>query len=246
MHRFLFVVATFLTGATTAAALPLATGLTLCVGFTSVQMTATVPSSCELDGASTSIETAPFVVLTALATAPPGGAPFDAISSLTYYFEVVGGHTGDHVPLLIATTLETAAAPHSFAAALMNVTTTLGTSLTRACTDPASCAATGFDGTVSLMAVSGETDTVELTIQAANTAFFSGTASAFADPHIFVDPSFVGAGNYSIVVSPNVGNGLSSVPEPATLALLGVCLLGLPIARTRSGRVLTEIPASKL
>jgi hypothetical protein len=83
------------------------------------------------------------------------------------------------------------------------------------------------------MAVSGEVGTVELTIQAANTAFFSGTASAFADPHIFVDPSFAGAGNYSVLLSDNVGNGLRPVPEPGTLMLLVVGLLSLAAVRQR-------------
>jgi hypothetical protein len=51
----------------------------------------------------------------------------------------------------------------------------------------------------------------------------SVSALASADPLIFVDPNFPGASQYSIVLSPGVGNGLAStVPEPGTGVLLAV------------------------
>jgi hypothetical protein len=171
------------------------------------------------------------------ASSPISVASFNAISSLQYSFEVIGGNAGDEVPLLVTVMLETSATPHSFGAALMNVTTSLGATLTRVCTD-GSCPGSTFDGTVSLTAVSGQAGSVQLTIQAANTFLFGGTANAFADPFIHVDPSFAGAGLYSVVVSAGVGNSLSlNVPEPNTLGLFVVVLAGLGyLSATRRDR----------
>jgi PEP-CTERM motif-containing protein len=238
MYRLLIVMATVLMGTAATMAwgvpiLPPATESVLCSSNNPPQ-TVTDPSSCMLGGASASVETLPFVHLEAHSSAPAFVASFNTIATLTYSFEVVGGSVGDRVPLLIAASLDTAATPHSFAAALMDVTTSLGSSLTRACTD-GSCPGTNFDRTISLQAVSGQIGSLELTIQAATIFLFDGTASAFADPHIFVDPNFVGAGNYSIVLSENVGNGIRTIPEPTSLALLGVSLLGFAGARRLSG-----------
>jgi hypothetical protein len=59
------------------------------------------------------------------------------------------------------------------------------------------------------------------------------SANASADPFIFIDPSFAGAANYSIEVSPGVGNGLpSAAPEPGTLGLMA-SFLGLLLAIRR-------------
>lgn len=50
----------------------------------------------------------------------------------------------------------------------------------------------------------------------------SGTATAFLDPYLFLDPSLVAQG-YSIITSDGIGNNLSvnsAVPEPSTWAML--------------------------
>ena len=49
------------------------------------------------------------------------------------------------------------------------------------------------------------------------------TVTAFADPVIHFADGFDSTG-YSIQVSPGIGNGAASVPEPGTLALLVVSL----------------------
>jgi hypothetical protein len=135
---------------------------------------------------------------------------------------------GDHVPLLVATTLEATADPHTFAAAGIVVTAPLlPIAQVRVCTDGSCASGSSFSSTLGVETVSGQVGTVQLIIQAENTFLFGGTADASADPFIFVDPSFPGAGNYSVLVSDGVGNVLGSVPVPpvpawASLALLGV------------------------
>jgi hypothetical protein len=52
--------------------------------------------------------------------------------------------------------------------------------------------------------------------------------SVMADPYFYIDPSFPDANQYSIIVSPGVGNASlqnSIVPEPPSLLLLGVGLV---------------------
>lgn len=90
--------------------------------------------------------------------------------------------------------------------------------------------------------MSGQVGTVELTIQAATGFLFDGTADALADPHIVVDPNFVGAGSYSILLSENVGNSLRTIPEPSSFALVGVGLLALAGARQLLGRRPDSLP----
>jgi hypothetical protein len=58
------------------------------------------------------------------------------------------------------------------------------------------------------------------------------SADAFLDPYIYVDPTFPNADQYSILLSPGIGNSLTApVPEPSTWAMLllgfsGISLFG--------------------
>ncbi len=57
--------------------------------------------------------------------------------------------------------------------------------------------------------------------------FNGGVASV--DPHFFVEPTFINAGDYQILLSDGIGNAIASgVPEPTawTLLLLGVGVIG--------------------
>jgi hypothetical protein len=73
--------------------------------------------------------------------------------------------------------------------------------------------------------------------------WWTGTAMAYVDPSIYIDPSFANAGAYQIIVSEGVGNppptfgdpASTSVPEPGSLAVVGVGLVGLGLL-TRRGR----------
>jgi hypothetical protein len=58
----------------------------------------------------------------------------------------------------------------------------------------------------------------------------SESASASADPFIFIDPAFPNAALYSIVVSPGVGNSTAAVPEPASVHLVISGVLALAIS----------------
>jgi len=64
-----------------------------------------------------------------------------------------------------------------------------------------------------------------------------GTASAFVDPLIEVDPSFPNANLYTVTLSDGVANGIpsssSTTPEPAPIALLGVGLGALALLQNR-------------
>lgn len=68
------------------------------------------------------------------------------------------------------------------------------------------------------------------------------SSGAFLDPIFFIDPSFVGANNYSIEISAGIGN-VSAVPEPSTWAMLilGFAGIGFIAYRRTSKPALTAV-----
>jgi hypothetical protein len=61
-----------------------------------------------------------------------------------------------------------------------------------------------------------------------------GTASVYVDPLIQIAPGFANASQYSIELSPGIGNSVAAIPEPSTYALMlaGLGVLGI-VARRR-------------
>ncbi|HEX2818346.1 MAG TPA: PEP-CTERM sorting domain-containing protein, partial [Phenylobacterium sp.] len=138
-----------------------------------------------------------------------------------YSFEVVGGHVGDIVPLLIATTISTISSAGGSATVQIGILTSQG-GVGRTFCASVLCSAANFSGTLAILAASGSVGTLGLNADVGG-GIGPLASSADADPFIFVDPSFANAGLYSIVVSEGVGNALpttSPVPEPSSWLLL--------------------------
>lgn len=206
------------------------------------------PSSCLLAGnnalASASLTISPFVNLTAQSSSGPadqfGVYSAGALDQLNYSFQVVGGTPGDVVPILIATNLTSSASSfsHAYGFAQVLVHTAFGTGFETVCTNgTCGTSATSFSGAFGWSAISGDIDAISVEAEATSgDSPFAEAASASADPFIFIDPSFAGASNYSIVVSPGVGNGVpTTTPEPGTLALAGATLIAMGLWRRSRG-----------
>jgi hypothetical protein len=63
-----------------------------------------------------------------------------------------------------------------------------------------------------------------------------GSASAFVDPYIQIDPSFADASKYTIVLSQGIGNAVASTPIPASLAMFATALLAMGAIAYRGKR----------
>ena len=212
--------------------------LAQCTDFIVVQD----PASCALSGhaasAAASLTLGPFVSLTAQVTSGPIGADplvnpgAGTFVVVNYPFLITGGHVGDTVPILVATNLTTNASSfdHALGFASLFVHTSFGDRQIAVCTDnTCGTTSTSFSGTLATSADSGEpADFLELEIEASSgDSPNSEWANASADPHIFIDPSFAGASQYSVELPAGVSNHLA--PEPSSLGLLlgGVSLVAL-------------------
>src|SRR5438045_12033 len=85
-----------------------------------------------------------------------------------------------------------------------------------------------FLGVLPFSTLSDGVNTLDMQLFMAD--LFAGTADAFFDPYIFIDPVWLSSHpGYSVIVSPGIGNaapGVPGVPEPGTLALFGAGLAG--------------------
>lgn len=149
------------------------------------------------------------------------GAGADANS--TYYFQVTGGNPGDVVPVMFDFALGASSSSESSALARIIIRTSeVPFTVEELVCNPQECVQTTFSDTLMIPVRSGamlDSVTLYALAQAPATRFSSETARAFADPYIFIDPTFPNASLYSIAVSPGVGN-TPRVPEPATFWLL--------------------------
>lgn len=210
----------------------------------------TDPVVCSVGGASAAAILSPFVGVRAAATG--FGVSNGSLAQVKYGFEVVGGNPGDEVPVDILFDLRASATVDGLDATFGGIASAQadlnvlhqGQSIFFQCassvTFSSPCGGASFAGTTAMTAVSGDTSN-QLQLRALagtgpNPFPNSLDASAFADPLIFVDPTFLGAGQYSIVLTDGVGNGIAStVPEPAAGWLAAAGLLAL-MGRVRWSR----------
>ena len=181
------------------------------------------------------------------AAAYPDACSLGASLSITYYFEVTGGNIGDPVNVLMDSILRSAGTGANFesfsaADAMVSLSVngnTVSHLLQYSC-GPGNC---GFQqnwaGTLSMQMAVGDIGTVWVETDIDTEAGISGcpgpncvmglaTASALADPFIYIDPNTPNAWEYSIVVSDGIGNNpLGTTPEPSSLLLLGSGVAGL-------------------
>jgi hypothetical protein len=197
--------------------------------------------SCGVESGSASLVSDPAVVLEATSLGSGVNGTAILTGEATYYFAVTGPDAD--VPVTIRTRLfastsavEDPDEESSVANALIVVSS--GPTVARAfvCEQFAtSCGSPGaFDGDLQLTVPTGTAVKVFLQIDVASP---DGPAQASVDPWIFVDPSVADAGQYSIVLSDGVSNGLpAGVPEPAAWAMLlvGAGLAGGMVRRRRS------------
>ena len=219
-------------------ALPAPTTSVTCTDVTVI----TDPSACTNGGASASLTLLPFageqVHAFAPASDPGGGVIFGAgaTADIQYSFEVVGGAPGDLVPVIFAANLDATGSSLSHANGFASIFVHTSQGDTQVCVESTGfgCPTTPFSGTFTVSAKSGDLgDTVNLEVSAgAGDSLSPETASASADPLIFVDPAFPGADQYSIVLSPGVGNAIP-VPEPSTSVSLAMGLLVVALRARR-------------
>ena len=166
---------------------------------------------------------------------------------LNYSFEVTGGTPGTVVPVDIETTLQAIPNSIGFVFSEIQVAANTTASFVICNSGGLGCGAgtgeTNFSGVLEVDALSDTAyvttgpsfnQGVHLEVEAggARGASFNG-GMVSADPHLFVDPSFPDAAEYSILVSPNVGNAVPTIPEPGTWVLMGVGFVGLAGLRRR-------------
>jgi len=167
----------------------------------------------------------PFPSVSIEVIAPPTavlGAGADA--NATYWFQVIGGNAGDPVPIKIDFGLSVFSTPESSALARLIIrTSVVPFHVEELVCNPQSCDETALSDVLSIPARSGSTlDSVTLYVmaQAPATRLSNESARAFADPYIYVDPTFPNATLYNVVVSPGVANvPVAQVPEPTPIML---------------------------
>ncbi len=220
-------------------------------GFTTIDRVDV--NSCALPNAITYYSLSPLVSLTAQFSAPPVDptkgkiSEGEALATVQYGFEVVGGNPGDVVPILVATNLSTTGSSefNALGHAEMAIDNSFGETKASVCSTQFDCGSTetSFSGTLAWKATSGDLgNLLFLSVLAiGGNSSLPQSATASADPFIFIDPSFPDAAEYSIVVASGASNAPAETPEPGgfSLALIAGALFALRATgrRLSGGRI---------
>ena len=211
------------------------------------------PTFCQTDTDLAQVTLAPFAGAQAQAIYP---GSFDvanagAIASLSYSWAFEGGNPGDllHVNISVNLGVSSFGSNNALGFASMTVSTPLQGNVQVCVSTDGRCpfASNGFQGVIPVVVRSGDVNTI--VIEAEASGVFSADVnggSAFADPHIFLDPQFPQNAQYQLRLSDGVSNALGPIPEPGTAALMGVGLAGLAGALTRRRRARLWLAAAEI
>lgn len=161
----------------------------------------------------------------------------NATSRLFYEYALNGPVDNVVVPLFALIALHAAetgpVSAANFAAASVGIATSTGGGDAEFLnTDSVGYAGPDLVTTLAFTQLSGSLGYV--TLQASASAVGGGTAEAWADPLIYIDPEFLAANpGYTLTLSPGVVN---AVPAPATLGLLATGLAGIVLRSRRRGK----------
>ena len=97
------------------------------------------------------------------------------------------------------------------------------------------CGSNGcVNGTQHVSLLSNTSYTIEVFASASASTNNVASVSAWADPYIYIDPTYVGGNQFALSISDGVGNtALNSVPEPSSLVMLLFGALCLRLAAFR-------------
>jgi len=208
-----------------------------------------------VDATTGTINLVPPVSLFAFATSTGDGVPQSATSTLMYSFMPVGGNPTDQVRVLVTVALQSSITvgldlTQEFGESYITILspyidanghTSNSFASATACSKKGVTVCDGstsddsFFGVLHLLSSPGQVANVNLT--AAAYVLGVGTATAFLDPVISIDPNQPNANLYSIQVSAGVPNSAaapaSATPEPASMLLAGGALFAIAVARRR-------------